>query len=428
MEKKMTRQDKLNKWIVLWSAIGISMILGILYVWSVISKGLMNELGWTSTQASLPYTVFTVCMAIGFFTSGRVQDRLGPRIMVTICAIGMGVGLIISGLFTDIARPWMVVTGFGVICGFGVGSGNAASLAPALKWWPSSKKGMVSGAVLAGIAICAIIYALLSNALLGAIGVSNSFLIFGAASFVLMLILSFNMYNPPQGYDKEIGMVVLPPPGEPASAKAAPAEAESQTENDLPAAENDIPTKEMVKTRNFYLVFAIFAISAASGLMIIAHAAEIAQVQIGWAAGFVLVIVLNVFNALGRFLGGTISDKFGRINTLKVTLVIQAVNMVCFALYGNIPLIMLGILIQGFNYGTIFAVMPSLITDLYGYKHFGSNYGLIFLAWGVAGIIGPMTAATVLDASGAFNTAYLIACALSVISFGLSFALRKPKK
>jgi MFS family permease len=204
-----------------------------------------------------------------------------------------------------------------------------------------------------------------------------------------------------------------------------------KAENDRLAptqSESDVPTKDVLKTPTFYLMFVIFAISTASGLMTIAHAAKIAQVQAGWEGGFLLVIVLNLFNMLGRFLGGSMSDKLGRVNTLQLTFAIQAVNMVLFGFYNSVPLIVLGILIQGFNYGTIFATMPSLTADKYGLKNFGSNYGTLFLAWGVGGIIGPMTAAAVFDSSGAYNTAYLIACALSLTSFALAFVLRMKKK
>jgi len=413
----MNRQNKLNKWIVLWSAIGVSVVLGLLYVWSVISKGLQDELHWTNTQASLPYTVFTVFMAIGFFTSGRIQDKRGPRICVAACAILMGIGLVFSGLFTT---PWMVVIGFGVITGFGVGAGNAASLAPSLKWFPFSKKGMVSGAVLAGIGFSAVIYSPASNYLMGTVGVANSFTIFGVVSFAIIFVLSFNMYDPPYGYDREKGMIVL----------NAPPEASEKRVEEAPVllSDHDMPTRDMFKTRNFYLLFITFAISSASGLMIISQAAKITQVQVGWEGGFLLVIVMSLFNTLGRFLGGTISDKLGRTNTLKIVLVIQAINMFMFGHYASVPMIALGILVQGFCYGSIFSVMPALTSDLYGLKNFGANYGTVFLAWGVGGIIGPMTAARAFDTTGDFYTSYLIACALSIVALVLVFLMRNVKR
>jgi MFS family permease len=326
----------------------------------------------------------------------------------------MGVGLALCGLVTT---PWVVVLGFGVICGFGVGTGNAASLAPAMKWFPSSKKGMVSGAVLAGIGFSAVLYAPFSNYLLRAIGIPKSFLLFGAISFVPMFLLSFNMYNPPAGYDKEKGRIIK---GSEDGATTEP----RQSGQPAVQSDNDVPTKEMFKTSNFYKMFAIFALSAASGLMIIGHAAKIAQAQAGWEGGFLLVIVLNLFNTAGRFLGGTISDKIGRIATLKLTLLLQGLNMILFEFYTGIPMMVLGIMIQGFCYGTIFCVMPSLTADLYGLKNFGANYGSLFLAWGVGGIIGPMTAARVFDTTGEYSIAYMIACALTVVALAIVFAIK----
>jgi len=404
-----------NRYVVLWSAIGVSFILGILYVWSVISKGLQNELGWTSTQASLPYTVFSVCMALAFFTAGRIQDKLGPRLCIVACAVLMGAGLILCGLFTT---PWLVALGFGVICGSGVGTGNVSSLAPALKWFPASKKGMISGAVLAGIGLSAVAYAPFSNFLMARVGVSNSFLIFGAISFVFMFLLSFNMVNPPVGYDKETGKMRTDLKDLPKKEEEAEA---------VPVSDNDLTTREMLKTGNFYKQFLIFALSSASGLMIIGHAAKIAQAQIGWEGGFLLVIVLNLFNTAGRFLGGSISDKIGRLNTLKLTLIVQAINMLLFTVYGSIPTLAIGILITGFCYGTIFSVMPSLTADLYGLKHFGANYGSIFLAWGIGGIIGPMSAARVFDATGAYYFAYIIACGLTILALLILFTFKGKK-
>jgi MFS family permease len=409
-----------NKWIVLWSATGVSVILGILYVWSVISKSLMSELGWTSTQASLPYTIFTIMMAVGFFSAGRIQDRIGPRKCVVACAVLMGLGLMISGLFTS---PWLVALGFGVICGAGVGAGNVSSLAPALKWFPSTQRGMVSGAVLAGIGFSAVIYAPVTDFLLQAIGVSKSFLIYGAVSFVLMYLLSFNMVDPPEGYDRETGLFKP----EPSDKKDAGIETASP-QNAARQSDGDMSTKEMLKSPNFYKQFVVFALSSASGLMIIGHAAKIAQVQVGWEGGFLLVIILNMLNTAGRFLGGSISDKLGRLNTLKLILAVQTVNMLLFGFYGSIPIIIVGIMVQGFCYGTIFSVMPSLTADLYGMRNFGANYGSLFLAWGVGGIIGPMTAARVLDTTGEYSIAYMIACALTVVALAIVFAMKIKKK
>jgi OFA family oxalate/formate antiporter-like MFS transporter len=101
--------------------------------------------------------------------------------------------------------------------------------------------------------------------------------------------------------------------------------------NDLGS--GDYTWKEMIRTRPFILLWLSYLMSAAAGLMLIGHMASIAGVQAKWQAGFLLVVVLSVFNALGRVAGGILSDKAGRTNALLIVFLIQAVNMFAFSWY-----------------------------------------------------------------------------------------------
>jgi sugar phosphate permease len=288
------------------------------------------------------------------------------------------------------------------------------------KWFPVSHKGLVTGIALAGIAVSAVLYSPLTKYLADpntGVGVANSFIIYGIVSFAVMFLLSFNMYDPPAGYDREAGGKLKA--GRPAKPPKAAHRALFETE---------ITTKDMLKTPKFYLMFFTFALSTASGLMVIANAAGIAKEQANWENGFWLAIILNIFNAAGRFLGGSISDKLGRTTTLKMALILQGANLLLFRYYTSIPLLILGIVLQGFCYGTIFSVMPTLTSDMFGLKNFGANYGTLFLAWGISGIIGPMPAAWIFDKAGEYGAAYIIACVLTAVSLALTFAIRKTKK
>jgi OFA family oxalate/formate antiporter-like MFS transporter len=183
----------------------------------------------------------------------------------------------------------------------------------------------------------------------------------------------------------------------------------------------------MLKTANFYKLFIMLALASSAGLMIIGHAATIAKVQAGWQGGFLLVIILSFFNTMGRFLGGSISDKIGRSNTMKLVFLIQALNMLVFSVYTTVVPLCFGIIIAGFCYGTIFSVFPSTTADLFGLKHFGGNYGSVFLAWGIGGVIGPMTAARIVDITGSYNMSYIVACILTVLALVISFTLKSPR-
>jgi len=404
----MRETSRIKPWIVLVTSFLINLIIGILYIWSIISKALVNDLNWTSKQASLPYTFVTVTFVIAMAIFGKLQDTKGPRITATIASIMMGCGIILSGIFIS---PVMLVITFGIIAGAGIGTANVATVPPAVKWFPPEKKGMVTGLSVAGIGISAVVYSPICNALLKSVGIEKTFIYLGIAALVLMVLLSQLLTNPPAGY--------VP--------RSRGTEKKREQKSAVSASVKDIGIKEVLKTAAFYKLWVMFAFSGSAGLMVIAHAAKIAQVQVSWEGGFYMVILLAVFNAAGRILGGTVSDKIGRMNLLRIIFVLQAINMLLFSLHSSIPMLAVGIAVTGLCYGAGFSVFPAITIDLYGMKNFGANYGLIMTGWGFGGVIGPMLAAAVFDANKNYYLAYIISCALLVISLLITFTFSKLK-
>ena len=403
----MSGTSRRKPWVVLGVGFLINLIIGILYIWSIISKSLINDLGWTSKQASLPYTFVTVTFVIAMAIFGKLQDTKGPRITATIASILLGIGIILSGVFIS---PLMLIVTFGIIAGAGIGTANVATVPPAVKWFPPEKKGMVTGVSVAGIGISAVVYSPLANSLLHSVGISKTFIYVGIGALVLMLVLSQFLTNPPVGYV-------------PQSERTAKKQVQKVASTPVP----DKGLKDVLKSSSFYRLWIMFMFSSSAGLMIIAHAANIAKVQITWEGGFYLVILLSVFNAAGRIFGGLVSDKIGRINLMRIIFGLQAVNMLLFTFYSNIPLLAVGIAVAGLCYGGGFSVFPASVMDLFGMKNFGVNYGLIMTGWGLGGVIGPMTAAAVFDASKNYDMAYIIAGILLVVTLLISFTFRKEK-
>jgi MFS family permease len=403
----MSGASSRKAWAILGTSFGINLIIGILYIWSIISKALVNDLGWTSKQASLPYTFVTVTFVIAMAIFGKLQDTKGPRITATIASIMMGCGIILSGVFVS---PVMLVITFGIIAGAGIGTANVATVPPAVKWFPPDKKGMVTGISVAGIGISAVVYSPISNALLHSVGISKTFIILGIAALIIMLTLSQFLTNPPAGY------VAMSSGTKAKTVKKAAG---------VPV--KDAGIRDVLRTFSFYRLWIMFVFSSSAGLMIIAHAANITKIQISWEGGFYLVILLAVFNAAGRIFGGTVSDKIGRINLMRIIFALQAANMLLFALYSNVILLAVGISVTGLCYGASFSVFPATVIDLFGLKNFGVNYGLIMTGWGLGGVIGPMMAAAVFDANKNYNMAYIIAGILLVVTFFITFTFCKEK-
>lgn len=400
MKENVTIKDG---WKVLLAGLCINLTLGVLYSWSVIKKAIVSEWGWTNSEASLPYTVAIVVWAITLLFAGRMQDKIGPRKVVTLGAVFTGLGLILSSFIQSV--PLLIIT-FGVLAGGGIGFAYASVTPPALKWFHSSKKGMVTGIVVSGMGLASLYIAPLTTMLLENLGVSKTFLVLGIFILVIATALAQLINNPPAGY--------IPP---------TPANA---AKTNSPSTYNyDFVWKEMIKTKQFYFMWVMFAFASSAGLMIIGNIATIAKTQAHWEKGFYLVGLLAIFNALGRLMAGFLSDKIGRVKTLMIVFVIQGINMVLFAGYSTPLAISIGTALAGIGYGALLSLFPSMTADYYGVKNFGGNYGVLYTAWGISGTIGPIIAGMVVDATGTFNLAYIISAVLLAIAFVLAL-LTKP--
>ncbi len=389
-------------------ATGINFLAGLLYIWSVIAKGLVEKWGWTSTQASLPYTIALVSFVITMALTGPLQDKRGPRLTGTLSGLLMGLGLILSSLTKD--ATVMVLT-FGVVTGAGIGLSNVSTSPPAVKWFPARLKGVVTGVVAAGVGIASAFYAPFTNFMIQSTSINETFLVLGIGILVLVLVLAQFLKNPPAGY----------PPAAPAPTQAGQAAAKH-------AHGADVDWKHLVRDLDFWRLWVMMAFSSAAGLMIIGHAAKIVKQQAHWDGGFLLVILLAIFNAGGRILGGWVSDRLGRIVLLRLVFLGLAATMCVFPLLTTIGTLAVGTALTGLFYGALFAVFPSTVLERYGVKNYGSNYGLLMTAWGTGGVIGPMVAAAVVDASKTYFWAYYIAAALCVVAIAVSLTVRRAKE
>ena len=400
----MEKQKKNKPLLILSAAIGVNLTLGVLYSWSVISKALTSMASpWTNQEASLPYTVAIIVFAVTLLIAGVLQDKMGPKRFVVIGVLMVGTGLFLSSFATT---SLLMILTYGILVGGGIGFGYSCVTPAAMKWFHRDYKGVVTGLVVAGFGIAAVYVAPVTSTLIDNFGIFSTFRILGIFVLVVGLPLSMLITNPPAGY-------------------VAPAPAVKPHEEPKAAIKGwNYNWVEMIKTPQFWFLWIMFALASSAGLMIIGNVSKIAKLQAGFDAGFVLVIVLAVFNALGRIGGGYFSDKIGRIRTLQLVIIIQAINMGLFVLYTSPLTIAIGTAAAGIAYGALLSIFPSLTSDYYGMKAFGNNYGVLYTAWGLAGAIGPVIAASVIDATGNFNQAYVISAVLLIGTLVVSFLVR----
>lgn len=402
-------------WTVTFAGTGINLALGILYAWSIfkatieasIKAGGEGAFNWDIAKLNDPYSVCCLVFAFSMILAGKCQDKFGPRLTAFIGGLLVGSGLILISQSSSYLA-WVV--GFGVLAGAGMGFGYSAATPPGLKWFPASKTGLIAGIIVAGFGLAPVYIAPLSEYLIKSFGVHQAMLIYGASFVVVVCGLAMLLVNPPAGYV-------------PAEAKAAAGKKK--------ASHNDVNWSDVIKTVNFWKLWAIYFVGAGAGLMVISSVAGIAKKSMGELA-FIAVGIMAIGNAGGRIITGVLSDKFGRNQTIFAVHIFQGILMLAsIPLVGAantsaIVIVLLATFI-GFNYGANLALFPSITKDLWGIKAYGVNYGILFTAWGVGGFVLSKVSQALNASTGSMTYSFIMAAVLLGISGALTLTLGGKK-
>ncbi len=420
MSEEITASQEVIKnygWRNTFAGMGINLALGILYTWSVISKGIPQSWGWNESDKSWPYSVACLVFCLIMVPAGRMQDKISPRVVASIGGILVGIGFITASLTTSLIG---FIIGFGVLAGAGIGFGYASATPPAVKWFPPAKMGMIAGIVVSGFGLASVYAAPLAKWLTATYGLQKMMLILGVG-FLCVVVGLAQLLKPPHKvlqFIKEYGDV---------------GRMKQRAMAGLPVTQkDDLTPKEMLNTVQFYMLWFMYACGAGAGLMIISKLAVIAGEK-GISLGFVLVAVLALGNGGGRVIAGMASDKIGRKVTMFICFVFQAVLIFLLSqatdknILGTIPAMAIISALIGANYGANLALFPSITKDFYGMKNFGVNYGLIFTAWGVGGFMLAKLAGAMYVKHQTFAIAYYGASILLVLAAIMVFFLKSPQ-
>ena len=400
----------MNRWRAVVGGVLMNLALGVIYAWSVFVAPFDADFGWTRTQVSVVFTIAILSIGSWFVVAGFLQDRFGPRPVAAAGGILYALGFFLASQTESLL--WLYIT-FGALAGAGNGFGYAIPIPVVSKWFPD-RRGLAIGLVVGGYGAGSGIYGPLAReVLIPAYGWQGTMQISAGLFLVMTLAAAWLLRNPPPGY--------RPPAAAPAPAAggAAPAPA---------PAGRDFATGEMVRTPTFYLLWIAYCLGSAAGLMVISQLVPVGEAAgLGAAAGLGLTIGA-IGNTGGRVLSGWMSDTFGRLNTLRLMVLVSAVALpVFYSFAGQVVLFYLLLVVIYYCYGTLLSVFASTCADFYGTRHMGVNYGLLFSAWGVAGIVGPVIAGRVFDATGDYQQAFFIAAGLAVVAL-VSLGLARPPR
>jgi len=466
--------------VVVLAGLGINLCLGVLYTWSMFTSALTGKLAWTAAQALTPYAIALGMFGLTMVFAGRLQDKIGPRVAATIGGVLVGAGMFVSSLApkadaaaskifgelspiatkaaTDAAvkasfevtqsaafaaakaalvptvgqaLPWLAV-GFGLLTGAGIGFAYAAATPAAVKWFAPTKKGLISGTVVAGFGLASIYTAPLTGNLLATAGLNDTFLFLGIGFLVATLAFAQLLKNPPADYVPEPDTRVV------------------HKSNVTKTAARDYTWQEMVRTPQFWLMWAMYAFAAGAGLMVVGIIAKYANGIEGVAAQlvaitnsfkggsmdwvakagatFTFVMALAVGNGAGRPITGIVSDRIGRNKTMMIVFLLQAAFMALLAsgVVADYTLLLVVAVFVGACYGANLTLFPAMTYDFFGTKNGGVNYGLVFTAWGAGGVLGSIGSGLVKDIFGSFNIAFWVASGLLIVATVLVALVKHP--
>ncbi len=368
-------------------------------------EGLLSIQKVSSFQSNLPFMAFLAFFSILMFFGGRILEKLGPRNLTIIGGIIVGAGWFLSSYATTIN---MLTLTYGVIAGGGVGLAYGCPLAVCARWFPD-KKGLAVGLSLAGFGGSALLTAKIADVLINTAGLATTFKYFGIAFLLIIVILSLPLKFPVAGW-KPAGWM-------PATGTAAAAE---------------LNTGEMVKTGAFWGLFLCYIIGCLAGLMAIGISKPVGTevIKLDKVLATTLVGIFAIFNAVGRPLFGTLTDKItprgAAILNLLVILAVSA--MMLMAKEGSTALYTIAFMGFWLCLGGWLAIAPTATVTFFGIKNYASNYGVVFFAYGLGAILGGLISGKAKDLFGSFTFAFIPTAVLAVLGIILAWVLIRPPK
>ncbi|MEK3788656.1 L-lactate MFS transporter [Paenibacillus sp. FSL K6-1230] len=387
-----SKQDK--RWLIILGTIIVQMGLGTIYTWSLFNQPLADQFGWELSSVAITFSITSFALAFATLFAGKLQERWGLSRLILTAGLVLGAGLMLSSQVSSLLGLYLLA---GVVVGYADGTAYITTLSNLIKWFPD-RKGLISGVSVGAYGTGSLLFKYINGALLQQVGPSQAFLFWGLIVTVMIAGGSFLIRE----------------------AAVAPAAAPGQA-----AVGRNYTVKEMLQTKQAYLLFIIFFTACMSGLYLIGVVKDIgvslAGLDVATAANAVAMVA--IFNTSGRIILGALSDKVGRMKVIAGTLLVTAISVgVLSTVQLNFGLFFGCVAAIAFCFGGNITVFPAIVADFFGLKHQSKNYGIVYQGFGLGALTGSFLAAWL----GGFVPTFTVIAVLCVISFVIALFLQPP--
>ncbi len=383
-----------NRWLIVIGSIITQLGLGTIYTWSLFNQPLVNKFGFQLNKVAITFSITSFALAVSTLAAGKLQDNLGIRKLTSFAGLILGLGLILTSF--DSSLPMLYITA-GVIVGAADGISYITTLSNCIKWFPD-KKGLISGISVGAYGTGSLIFKYINGSLINNVGVSKAFLYWGLIAMALILIGSQLLKDAPLVVSNSINSKNV----------------------------KEFTVKEMLKTKEAYALFLIFFSACMSGLYLIGIVKDIGVELVGLTPDVAAnaVAMVAIFNTAGRIILGALSDKFGRLKVVILSLSITTVAVFALSfIHLNFAIFFTCVASIAFCFGGNITVFPAIVGDFFGVNNQTKNYGVIYQGFGLGAISGSFISSL----TGGFKSTFIVIGALCLISIVLASTIQTVK-
>ena len=393
---------------LIFGIICMVMIANLQYGWTLFVGPIDQKYHWGRAAIQLAFTIFVLTETWLVPIEGYLIDRFGPRLMIS----GSGMLVAIAWALNSMADSLFLLYVAAAIGGIGAGVIYGGSVGNALKWFPD-RRGLAAGLTAAGFGAGSALTVIPIANMIQSRGYESAFLWFGLGQGLVVVLVAL--------------MLRAPEPGEVAAPAAG---AVQQTRRDFTPA-------EVLRTPVFWVMYVMFVMVGAGGLMAVAQLGpiatdfKVARIPVSLlgltlpALTFALTID-RVLNGICRPFFGWVSDHLGRENTMFVAFFIEGIGIYALLLFAANPVLF--VVLSGlvfFAWGEIYSLFPATCTDIYGRKFATTNYGMLYTAKGTAALLVPL-ANVLTTATGSWRAVFYVAAALNIVAAAMALGVLKP--
>ena len=392
-----------NRWFIALAAIGLHISIGSVYAWSVLTRPIMVDMGFTLSQTTWTFSLAILMLGLSAGFLGSFAEKIGPKKSGLLAMLFWVTGLFGTAYALSIHNLTLLYLFYGIIGGIGLGIGYITPVSTLVKYFPN-RPGFATGLAIMGFGFASLIAGPLMQYLVAQVGLIDNFIILGVIYLVIMGASSLYLKAPQQKHPTRT----------------------TKDKSTMYVHNHGMLANDAMKTWQFGALWWVFFINITCGIGLLSLASPMAQEAIGMtpAAAASLVGVIGIFNGGGRIAWSTISDYLGRAQTYILFFIIEIVAFYLLAQTNSALTFQILILLIITCYGGGFACMPAYLADLYGIRQLSTIHGRILTAWGLAGIAGPMLVSYFHEAGYGYTTALECFAALFVLNTIIAIILK----